>query len=59
MLRLQAQLRTGGESPEPESGRNPNLIAVDALNDVDRRMLKVSLRTARLLRQRLQLDYLR
>ena len=59
MLRLQAQLRAGSESTAQETGRNLNLIDVETLNDVDRRMLKVSLRTARLLRQRLQLDYLR
>ena len=38
---------------------NPNLIDVGSLHDIDRRVLKDSLRVARSLRQRLQMDYLR
>jgi CBS domain-containing protein len=51
MLRLQVQLEAG--SPDP------NRIEVDALNDIDRRMLKESLRVARRLQQRIELDYRR
>ncbi|MDH4287511.1 MAG: hypothetical protein OEV65_02090 [Aquincola sp.] len=38
---------------------NPNLIDVGALNDIDRRVLKESLRIARRLQQRIELDYAR
>ncbi|MEO5772276.1 MAG: putative nucleotidyltransferase substrate binding domain-containing protein, partial [Burkholderiaceae bacterium] len=41
------------------SDGNPNLIDVAALNDIDRRVLKESLRVARRLQQRIQMDYLR
>lgn len=37
----------------------PNAVALDALNDIDRRMLKEALRVARQLQQRLELDYAR
>lgn len=50
MLRLRVQL----ESP---SALEPNRLAVDALNHIDRRILKESFRVARSLQQRLQLDY--
>ncbi len=52
MLRLRAQI--DGASPE-----RPNELAVAALNDIDRRVLKESLRVARRLQQRLELDYRR
>ncbi|MFZ5545191.1 MAG: DUF294 nucleotidyltransferase-like domain-containing protein [Pseudomonadota bacterium] len=54
MLRLQAQVTPGATEP----GR-PNLIALDALNDIDRKVLKEALREARHLQQRMALDYLR
>jgi CBS domain-containing protein len=57
MLRLQRQLGQRGPVPGPED--NPNLIDVKLLNDIDRRLLKESLRVARSLQQRLQLDYQR
>ena len=38
---------------------NPNLVDVNALNDIDRRVLKESLRVARRLQQRIEMDYLR
>ncbi len=38
---------------------NPNLIDVSTLNDIDRRMLKETMRIARRLQQRMQLDYQR
>ncbi len=46
-LRLRAQL----------AGPGGNRIRVDALNDVDRRILREALRSARLLQHRLRLDY--
>jgi CBS domain-containing protein len=51
MLRLRVQLEGGGAQDEPNS------IALSSLNDIDRRILKESLRVARSLQQRLQLDY--
>ena len=54
MLRLQVQL---GE-PLAE-GANPNLIDVGSLNDIDRRMLKETMRIARSVQQRIALDYQR
>jgi CBS domain-containing protein len=51
MLRLQIQL-TGGAAAE-----RANQIAVAALNDIDRKILKEVFRVARALQQRLQLDY--
>ena len=54
MLRLQVQLG------EPMAdGANPNLIDVGTLNDIDRRMLKETMRIARRLQQRMALDYQR
>jgi CBS domain-containing protein len=40
-------------------GDNPNRIAVGALNDIDRRILRETLRVVRSLQQRVQLDYQR
>jgi CBS domain-containing protein len=57
MLRLQLQL--GHRGPQPGRDDNPNRIDVKRLNDIDRRLLKESLRAARTLQQRLQLDYQR
>ncbi len=57
MLRLQLQL--GHRGAVPGQGDNPNRIDVKRLNDIDRRLLKESLRSARTLQQRLQLDYQR
>jgi CBS domain-containing protein len=51
MQRLQIQLQ-GAAGAE-----RPNHIAVDSLNDIDRRILKEAFRVARNLQQRLQLDY--
>jgi CBS domain-containing protein len=55
MLRLRVQL---GETRWTPHADNRNLV-VDELNDIDRRMLKETLRVARRLQQRLQLDYQR
>jgi CBS domain-containing protein len=54
MLRLRTQLRR-----EPGAAGNPNLIDLATLNDMDRRMLKESLRVGRRLQQRIELDYRR
>ena len=63
MLRLQVQLaRDRGQAVAGGNGNgdgNPNLLDVAALNDIDRRVLTESLRVARRLQQRIQLDYLR
>jgi CBS domain-containing protein len=54
MLRLQVQLARTGPAPGAA-----NLIEPDALNDIDRRMLKESFRVARRLQQKIELDYQR
>ena len=51
MLRLRVQLE--GSS----AAGHPNRLEVATLNDIDRRILKESFRFARLLQQRLHLDY--
>ena len=58
-LRLQAQIEYASDAAAATEQANPNLIDVGSLHDIDRRVLKDSLRVARSLRQRLQLDYLR
>jgi CBS domain-containing protein len=59
LLRLQVQLERGAREAVDASDGNPNLIDVAALNDIDRRVLKESLRVARRLQQRIELDYRR
>jgi CBS domain-containing protein len=59
LLRLQVQLDPGRPPSLPANHGNANLVDVGALNDIDRRMLKESLRAARTLQQRLELDYAR
>jgi CBS domain-containing protein len=51
MLRLRVQLESDATLAEP------NRISIAGLNDIDRRILKESLRVARSLQQRLRLDY--
>lgn len=51
MLRLRVQLAEAG------AGDEPNRVRLQDLNDVDRRILKESLRMARRLQQRMRLDY--
>lgn len=51
LLRLRVQLEGGPPQAEP------NRIEVGQLNDIDRRILKECLRAARLLQERLRLDY--
>lgn len=57
LLRLQVQLDPASAAAVPGGGAN--LLDVGALNDIDRRMLRESLRVARSLQQRLELDYRR
>ena len=59
MLRLQVQLAAASREAVDASDGNPNLVDVGALNDIDRRLLKESLRVARRLQQRIELDYAR
>jgi CBS domain-containing protein len=59
LLRLQVQLRTDAPAGVDSSDGNPNLIDVSSLNDIDRRVLQESLRVARRLQQRIELDYVR
>ena len=58
-LRLQVQLAPDLSAPVGAGNGNPNLLELASLNDIDRRMLKESLRVARRLQQRIELDYLR
>ncbi|MBL8305720.1 MAG: CBS domain-containing protein [Rubrivivax sp.] len=55
MLRLSVQLDQEGQT----AAENPNLIALDSLNEIDRRVLRETLRVARRLQQRMALDYQR
>jgi CBS domain-containing protein len=59
MLRLQVQLRRERREAVQGPDGNPNLIDFAALNDIDRRVVKESLRVARRLQQRMELDYMR
>ena len=54
MLRLRVQL-----DDARRRGRGRNEVDVGRLNDIDRRVLKESLRVARSLQQRIELDYQR
>ena len=58
MLRLQVQAGAGAEAG-PLAAANPNVIDVGSLNDIDRRVLKESMRVARQLQQRIELDWQR
>ena len=58
MLRLRVQLAI--DDAAVQAGKvGPNMIDVGTLNDIDMRMLKESLRAARSMQQRIQLDYVR
>jgi CBS domain-containing protein len=62
MLRLQVQLSgadSGQAGGSATGAGNPNLIDIGTLNDIHLRMLKESLRLARRLQQRIELDYQR
>jgi CBS domain-containing protein len=56
MLRLRVQLEAIGSGAASDS---PNRIRLDTLNEIDRRILKESLRIARQLQQQIELDYMR
>ena len=60
-LRLRVQLEAGGRDGEAAAGAadNPNRIDLRRLSLIERRMLKESLRMARQLQQRIELDYMR
>jgi CBS domain-containing protein len=58
-LRLQVQLVDDAVVTSETTAGNPNLIDVPALHDIDRRVLRETLRVARRLQQRLELDYQR
>jgi CBS domain-containing protein len=53
MLRLRMQIESVGK------GHNPNAVQVDALRDIDQRILKVSLRSLQNMQTHLELDYQR
>jgi CBS domain-containing protein len=58
LMRLQIQLERGNNAVAADADPgNPNLLDVSQLNDLDRRLLKESLRVARRLQQRLELDF--
>jgi len=59
LLRLQVQLDADSREAVGAPDGNANMVDVAALNDIDRRMLKESLRIARRLQQRMELDYQR
>ncbi len=59
MQRLQVQLARDRREAVDASDGNPNLVDVSVLNDIERRVLKESLRVARRLQQRIEMDYLR
>ena len=59
MLRLHVQLEHDSREAVDAPDGNQNLVDVAALNDIDRRVLKESLRVARRLQQRMELDYQR
>ena len=54
MLRLRVQV---GRAAQPAPAEQANLVDVATLGPIDRRILKESLRVARTLQQRLELDY--
>jgi CBS domain-containing protein len=59
MLRLQVQLDSARRHAVDAADGNPNLVDAAALNDIDRRVLKESMRVARRLQQRIELDWRR
>lgn len=56
MLRLRVQIQ-GADPATPHAG--PNHIRLSALNDIDERILKETLRLVRRLQQEVELDYMR
>ena len=61
-LRMKAQIRAAevaAAEPHSNSNANPNAIALGDLSDEEIEQLKLALRAARLLQQRIELDYRR
>ncbi len=56
MLRLQVQMQPAVADGGPDSA---NMVELGSLNEIDQRMLKESLRVARRLQQKIELDYQR
>jgi CBS domain-containing protein len=54
---LRLGLQIGARGAAPATAEAANLLAVDTLNDIDRRMLREALRMAQRLQQRLEMDY--
>ena len=60
LLRLGVQVgREGQEGGQAAAGDNPNRCEIADLNEIDRRVLRETLRVARRLQQRIELDYAR
>ena len=53
------QLLRLGQQASGEATANPNRVDIGQLNEIDRRVLRETLRVARRLQQRLELDYVR
>jgi len=59
-VQLQRQAGSAAESLRPaDPDANPNLLDIDSLDELDLRLLKETLRVARGLQQRMELDYQR
>mgnify|MGYP001000080545 CR=1 FL=1 len=59
LLRLGVQVGQGDSQGQPAGGEHPNRCEIATLNDIDRRVLRETLRVARRLQQRIELDYAR
>ena len=57
LLRLREQHRRGFEGGGVPGNANANIVPLDLLPDLDRRILKEAIRQIRRLQQRLELDY--
>ncbi len=58
LLRLREQHRRMVQAAPGRDDGNPNVVALAALPDLDRRILKEAMRQIRKMQQRLELDYL-
>jgi len=59
MLRLRVQLQRQQETAVAADGPNANQVELASLNDLDRKLLRETLRVAKQLQQRIELDYAR
>ena len=57
LLRLREQHRRASASPRDPGDANPNVVRLDVLADLDRRILKEAMRQIRKMQQRLEVDY--